>query len=419
MADITNGIYAEFSRGLTGVKTFLKLSRFDAYLMFKLIQFIARGAKEKLFTNGFVEKFNKFLSETKGEFDIFRIPYRETWSREEAVQDIRKYLDKSGVKYCIQESVNDEDKALHVCVYRKDDQKFNVMFQDYIRNNLAGGELSRNDLVNLTDGKTTIISVPDTAVEDMKNAMDVLMVNYAALPDLMPDDGEKQFRIATTDLNAAKYAYESYKRALLKRDGTAAAVPEMRVLSDTEYLDTAKETPEKWMESVSPEIAQKLAAYDQLEPNAQEKEIMGFPFEIKPADTYECAVFRHNTAYSELSIDAETLVDKSPVNRHLEQKFESFFFCTIPGTRGEQTLMLPKNQVFLSEKNGRDRYIAFIRNDRAPKIFVKGEPDGGSKYVNGKELFEHFDRQSQNIAPKPVIAAKEKVIDQAVPPMIK
>lgn len=73
------------------------------------------------------------------------------------------------MKYCILESVNDEDKAVHVSIARKDEQKFNVMFTDYIKANLTSDkELNSNDLINLTNGKTTIVSVPDAALDVMK-----------------------------------------------------------------------------------------------------------------------------------------------------------------------------------------------------------------------------------------------------------
>lgn len=51
---------------------------------------------------------------------------------------------------------------------RKDEQKFNVMFTDYLKAQLSGGEKTADDLINLTDGKTTIISIPDAALDTMK-----------------------------------------------------------------------------------------------------------------------------------------------------------------------------------------------------------------------------------------------------------
>ena len=102
-------------------------------------------------------------------------------------------------------------------------------------------------------------------------------------------------------------------------------------------------------------------------------------------------------AFSEISIDKETLVDRNAVNSQLEQKFPNFFFCTVPGTKGEQTLMLPKNQVFAVNDGDKDRFIAFINNQKPAKLWVKGEPDGGTTYKTGKELFNKFDRHDNKV----------------------
>lgn len=51
------------------------------------------------------------------------------------------------------------------------------MFTDYLKEQLSGGEKTAEDLVNLTDGKTTIISVPDAALDTMKSALTEVDVN--------------------------------------------------------------------------------------------------------------------------------------------------------------------------------------------------------------------------------------------------
>ena len=91
------------------------------------------------------------------------MPYKAELSREQAIDRAKNYLDKAGIKYCVMDSVNDKDNALHISVMRKDEQKFNVMFTDYLKEQLSGGEKTAEDLINLTDGKTTIISIPDTS----------------------------------------------------------------------------------------------------------------------------------------------------------------------------------------------------------------------------------------------------------------
>lgn len=169
------------------------------------------------------------------------------------------------------DSVNDKDNALHISVARKDEQKFNVMFTDYLKEQLSGGEKNADDLVNLTDGKTTIISIPDASLDIMKNALTEVNVNFAELPDLVPDDGEKQLRIASADLNVTKQCYEAYRRSLMKNKPEEAAA-EMKVFSEEDYTDGAKETTEQYMKnSVSDELKEKLQKYEKFDADEMEK----------------------------------------------------------------------------------------------------------------------------------------------------
>lgn len=402
MSEYSNSIYADYGKIVRGMRMYFKISQPAMYATIKLIQFIARGVKAKFFDKDITENFTKFLKETGGDYSIFRVPFKESDTREAAIGNIKNYLDKAGVKYCILESVNDEDKAVHVSIARKDEQKFNVMFTDYIKANLTSDkELNSNDLINLTNGKTTIVSVPDAALDVIKNALTETKVNFAELPDLIPDDGEKQLRVATADLNTTKQCYESYKHSLIKNasaDVTESVtnVPDMKIYSEDDYLNTARRSPDEYMESASDEIKAQIAEFEQLEATEAEKAMQKWDMEIQDSKNVNCQALRGNMAFSEISIDKETLVDRNNINAQLEQRFPNFFFCTVPGTKGEQTLMLPKNQVFTVNDADKARYVAFVNNQKPVKLWVKGEPDGGTTYKTGKELFEKFDKHDNN-----------------------
>ena len=277
------------------------------------------------------------------------------------------------------------------------------MFTDYIKANLTSDkELNSNDLINLTNGKTTIVSVPDAALDVMKNALTETKVNFAELPDLIPDDGEKQLRVATADLNITKQCYESYKHSLIKNAAPdnvkeLPTLPDMKIYSEDDYLNTARRTPDEYMQSASDDIKAQIAEFEQLEATDAEKAMQQWDMEIQDSKSVNCQALRSNMAFSEISIDKETLVDRNAVNSQLEQKFPNFFFCTVPGTKGEQTLMLPKNQVFAVNDGDKDRFIAFINNQKPAKLWVKGEPDGGTTYKTGKVLFNKFDRHDNKV----------------------
>lgn len=112
MSEYSNSIYADYGKIARGMRMYFKISQPAMYATIKLIQFMARGVKAKFFDKDITENFTKFLKETGGDYSIFRVPFKESDTREAAIGNIKNYLDKAGVKYCILESVNDEDKAL-------------------------------------------------------------------------------------------------------------------------------------------------------------------------------------------------------------------------------------------------------------------------------------------------------------------
>ena len=396
--NITDGIYTDFRKLEQGIKLYMKISQPIAYATLKLVQFLARSVKEKYFSQDMVENFAKFMKTTNGEFSIYRMPYVSTITRENAIENAQNYLDNAGIKYCVMDSVNDKDNALHISVAREDEQKFNVMFTDYLKEQLSGGEKNADDLVNLTDGKTTIISIPDASPDIMKNALTEVNVNFAELPDLVPDDGEKQLRIASADLNVTKQCYEAYRRSLMKNEPEEAAA-EMKVFSEDDYTDGAKETTEQYMKnSASDELKEKLQKYEKFDADEMERELMKWDTVIKDSKGFECQALRSNMAYSEISIDWKTLINDNPINNQMERKFPKFIFATIPGTQGQQIVMLPKNQVFKVENE--ERYIAFVNNQKKVRAYnINGnklEFDPGESYPTGKDLLKKFDVKETN-----------------------
>lgn len=417
--NITDGIYTDFRKLEQGVKLYMKISQPIAYATLKLVQFLARAVKEKYFSQDMVENFAKFMKTTNGEFSIYRMPYVSDITRENAIENAKNYLYNAGIKYCVMDSVNDKDNALHISVARKDEQKFNVMFTDYLKEQLSGGEKNADDLVNLTDGKTTIISIPDASLDIMKNALTEVNVNFAELPDLVPDDGEKQLRIASADLNVTKQCYEAYRRSLMKNKPEEAAA-EMKVFSEDDYIDTARETTEQYMKnSASDELKEKLQKYEKFDADEMEKELMKWDTVIKDSKGFECQALRSNMAYSEISIDWKTLINDNPINNQMERKFPKFIFATIPGTQGQQIVMLPKNQVFKVENE--ERYIAFVNNQKKVRTYnINGnklEFDPGETYPTGKDLLKKFDVKEAN--PEQAAKAIAKTTENVTPDIPK
>lgn len=400
MSELTNGAYAEIQKGVKGIKTYLKFSRLDAYELLKLMQFIKRAAKENIVTQGYTEEFTDFLRKSKGDFQMYRMPYKENKLWLDAKGTIQQYLDKAGITYCIQDSVNPEDKAVHVCVQSKDVAKFNMCYAQYIRDNLTGGELSGKDLLNFTDGKTSIVSVPDAAAQDMVQAFKALDINFSDLPDLMPGDGEKQFRVATSDLNMVEQAYNIYKHKLLANTPGGEKqpeIPEMTVMNEQQYLNTASETPEAWMDSVTDDVKERMAEYNQIPPDETEKEIIEYSHEIRPSTSADCVDLKNNDDFVMISIDHETLVKDCALYGHLKNSEygKDAFACIIPYTGRKMSLMLNKRNVFEVKGESKIRYIAFLEKDKVPRVFINGRPDAvNNPFQSGEDIFKQFDEHN-------------------------
>ena len=66
--------------------------------------------------------------------------------------------------------------------------------------------------------------------------------------------------------------------------------------------------------------------------------------------------------------------------------------------------MLPKNQVFEVDGEAKDRYIAFVNNQKKVRIYnVDGSKldfDIGETYPTGKDLFKKFDTHKKIVCIK-------------------
>lgn len=210
----------------------------------------------------------------------------------------------------------------------------------------------------------------------------------------------------------------------MKKQPEASDIPDMKIFSEEDYIDTARETPTEYIkDALSEEMSEKLKKYEQMDSGEMEKEVMKWEFEIKDSKCMECQALRANMAYTEISIDRQTLVrgNSSSLIIDLENKFPNYFFARIPGTYGKgiQILMLPKNQVFKVNGEKKERYIAFANNQRKVKVF---NCDGSREYElsSGKALHDIFDehgkqKNMQKDLNKSVTSVFENVVPKAAP----
>ena len=392
MSEYTNDLYMQMYRN-------------NQYTMFAvtagvravvaLVQFVARLQKEHILSGGEVEKLMKFVKATDGKYDIYNVPLMKGQAIDKQLGSIKEKLDRMQIRYHILPDVNDANNSIQICVFKDDLQRFQQFFGDYIQENLSGGVKDLDDLRNFTNGRTSIVSIPDEAFESMKGAMENLRVDYAPLPDLNLKDGEKQFAISNSSVQSMKQAYQLYREGLLKQ---GREVSEMHVMkSPKEYTDTAKISADEYMEQAGEKEKAAIAKYKDSEVTEKEISIDKLENTIKPADSPECALFLRSDDYCKLSIDEMTLVDNpvDPLPKQMEEKFPERFFCRIPGTYGdsEQILSVEKSHVFSIEDADRPRYLVFVDREEAPLVMVsKGKNGTRDLYKSGDDLYRYFDR---------------------------
>lgn len=358
-----------------------------------LLQHLHRMHKEKLLSGGEVENFENFVRATGGRFDIVNVPVAE--GQETALDEFRQNLSDLKIRYHVLPDLNSTDNRIQVCVYQPDAGRFANCFKDYIRKQLSGGELLENNLLNLTDGQASLVSVQgeDRKPEILKDFND-LKINYAVMPDLRVGDGKIQFLVANHDIPRLKQWYRLYQQDMLKG---GKAVADLRTISMDEYQATADMKAEEYIDTATPEMKERLAKYNTLEKGEFEKAVDELEKQVRQADTYTFEKYLKNPEYEMISVDHKTLVEPVDVSAFPESEQENFI-CRIPGTYGEEAkyLSVPKEQVFMLSMGGRERYFSFVKADEEPTVLDKAGKRA-LEFATGHALMEHFDKAREMI----------------------
>lgn len=302
-----------------------------------------------------------------------------------------------GIRHVILPDLNAEDGMVQIAIYNDDKEKFVGWQERYLINRMQGGEHEVRELRNLTNGNTSLISIPveGEMLETLKKDFRELKINYAILPDLNVGDGETQLIVANSDINSVEFWFNMHNQDLMQRGEEPR---EMKMMSMEAYTKTGNLTEEQYADTASEELKAINAKYETKEPGLIEQTVVNKEKGIRSINTEAYEKYAHNREYVQLSIDKETLVNQSKFANVQTIKDNGLFACRIPGTyaENEQTLVLPESQVF-SFNNGKT-YRAFIKKDEKPVVM---ESDGAKipveKRMNGEELKRsHFDSVEKN-----------------------
>ena len=151
----TRDVFLSIQQAARWMDPFLKLTTMGGIL---LLQYFARQTTERKLRSGTVKDFSEFIRLTEGKYDIMNIPAMDTGQITKELQDL-------GVRHMVLPDLNKADGMLQVAVYQPDKDKFGAWYQRHILNEMKGGEKGLCDLRNLTNGRTSILSLPLEAME--------------------------------------------------------------------------------------------------------------------------------------------------------------------------------------------------------------------------------------------------------------
>ena len=317
------------------------------------------------------------LAGDKGKVGFINIPMKS----QKAIEKMKEEFQMMGVNYHLMEDMRTGDGLLQVMYLKKDEIAVRNWYSNYATDRLIkGGETSYKDLMNLTNGKTQIVSIPISKenLADMKADFKNLHINYTIMPQLKANDTATMLMYASADAERVRGWYSMYQEKILHETGEV--LPDLEVVTMDQYTHSAEMNTDEYIKTEDPK--QKAEAEEELRK------------ELKEGTIKKNAPLNENPDY--LRMDAMPEYEKITINESLvagaDYQKEGCFISRIPGMR-DQYLVLSSKLVFESDfepgKTNGKTYIAFLpKNSRHFVVDREGNPQKG---LSTKELMEHYD----------------------------
>ena len=399
-----------------------------------LITYLARMAKEGKISRGEFNSVQDFIKATEGKYTITNVPFDKDYSpwevKETIVEGKNRYivrnsstgevlrgkngekliwrnvkkaekemisrnqkenlaldeLKEMGIRHVILPDLNQNDGMVQIAIFNEDKEKFVGWQERYLLSRMQGGEHHLRDLQNLTNGNTSLLSMPveGDKMERMVNDFRELKINYAVLPDLNVGDGETQIVVANSDVPNVEFWMQMYNQDLLER---GEEPKEMKSVTMDGYRRTGMMTEEQYADTASEELKKANEKYEGREAGDAEKAVREQEKGVRNINSEAYDEYTKNPEYVEISIDKETLVDHSRYASSPELSGKGLFACRIPGTYGEneQTLVVPEDRVFYY--NGGQQYRVFLKQNEKPLVIgPSGEKIAEEKRASGEKV---------------------------------
>lgn len=405
-----------------------------------LVTYLARMAKEGKISRGEFNNVQEFIKATEGKYTIVNVPYNKDYSpwavQEREVEGKVKYfvqnqntgevvrdkkgnekqwdkaksaeremaalnnrenleidhLKELGIRHVILPDLNADDGMVQIALFNDDKQKFVGWQERYLINRMQGGEQELRDLRNLTNGNTTIISIPVEGAEldKLKEDFRELKINYAVLPDLNIGDGETQMVVANSDIGQVEFWHKMHNQDLIKQGEDPQ---DMQIMTMADYANTGNLSEEQYADTASEDMVRANAKYEGKMSGEAENAVKKEEHGIRSISSEAYETYTADNGYVQLSIDKEALVNNSRYAGSQAISDKGLFACRIPGTyaENEMTLVVPQSQVFALEYNGGTSYRVFLKKGDKPTVMdPSGQPIADAQRITGEEIQKQY-----------------------------
>ena len=297
-------------------------------------------------------------------------------------------MEERNVRYIRMPDLNDKDGFVQLAVYGEDQLNFQGWYDRFLMARMQGGEHELQNLNNLTNGRTSIVSIPmEQEVDLLKADFDTLQVNYSILPDLNIGDGEIQVVVANADLPKVEHWYRMLQEKCLSE---GKEIKDFETIDMGQYRETGTMNEEAYVDTASGEMKEKLEKYEGQERGELEEKVLEMENSIKSISNERYQELHQHPDYVEVTINRETLIDQSRIaqKKNPEVEAKGMFASRVPGTWGEseRTLVLPTDQVF--QTDGGKTYLAFLaKNEKQILLDANGKPVSADYRPTGSDLY--------------------------------
>lgn len=363
----------------------------------KLIQYLARMAKENIINKKEVTNFQEFVKKTDGDYKLVNIPVDlhgdlgTAWFGTDSLDKDLEGLRKKGVQFFVMPDLDGADGYEQIAVARADEEVFAAWLESYIKTHMKGGEKDLDSLQAFTSESSKLYSIPFEGKEEIfREDFENLRINYSILPDLKVGDGQIQIVVAAKDTEKLEHWYALYRKDMLKE---GVNLPDLNPISMETYGKTAEMTEDEYVNTANEEAKAANAKYEKGKEGTQVQKV---PL-AEGEHTYED--FEGDLRYQKFTIDEETLVlNAKKKSDFIAEKFETvnqsgYFASRVPGTGGKnvQYLVVPKENVFeIESENGKKTFTVFLEKEKQPLVFDRNWESIGTNRLNAEQMFNRY-----------------------------